>query len=218
MKDVSIKNIVFDLGGVIVDLNIKSSIMAFAQLGLKPKGLSLEELSRNGIPKDWEMLPLMHAMDLGEMNPTTFVGILKNECRPGTSDEEIINAFNRIIRLPRHRIEWLQKLKQHYNLFLLSNIGQLHWDETLRQANGFGLSFEQCFHQMFLSYKLHMVKPDAQIFRHLVSETGIVPQETLYIDDLPDNIEAGKAVGLITQKIDPNTLDQTLPELFPNIL
>ena len=74
------------------------------------------------------------------------------------------------------------------------------------------------FHQMFLSYKLHMVKPDAQIFQHLISETGIVPQETLYIDDLPDNIEAGKAVGLVTQKIDPNTLDQTLPKLFPKIL
>ena len=217
MKDIMIKNIVFDLGGVIVDLDIKSSIMAFAQLGLKPKGLSLEELSKNGIPKDWEMLPLMHAMDLGEMDAKTFVGILKNECRPGTSDEEIVNAFNRIIRLPKHRLEWLQKLKQHYNLFLLSNIGQLHWDETLRHARNFGMSFEQCVHQTFLSYKLHMVKPDAQIFQHLVSQTSIVPQETLYIDDLPDNIEAGKAVGLMTQKIAPNALDQTLPKLFPDI-
>ena len=214
----SIKNIIFDLGGVIVDLDIKPSILAFAQLGLTPKGITLEELSKNGIPRDWEMFRLMHAMDLGEMDAQTFINTLRPQCLPGTRDEAIRRAFNRIIRLPRHRLEWMRTLRRHYRTFLLSNIGQLHWDETRLQAQGHGIGMEECFDRMFLSYQLRMAKPDVAIFRHLIDETGIEPSETLYIDDLPDNIEAGRSVGLVAHKIDCNGLDTVLPQLFPDIL
>ena len=216
MRD--IKNIVFDLGGVIVDLDIEASIVEFARLGLRPQGLTLEELSRNGIPKDWEMRRLMHAMDIGDMQPGEFIGIVKAQCLPGTTDDDILRAFNRIIVLPRQRLEWLVKLRQRYNVFLLSNIGEIHWGETQRQAAALGIPIEGCFHRLFLSYQLRMVKPDPRIFSHLIETTGIRPQETLYIDDLPDNIEAGNHAGLVGHKIDCNSLNEEFPKLFPELI
>ena len=212
------KNIVFDLGGVVVDLDIPSSIQAFAKLGIVPQGVTLEELSRGGIPKDWEMRQLMHAMDIGDMQADEFVRTVKAQALPGTTDEAIRKAFNRIIVLPRVRLEWLLKLRQRYNVFLLSNIGEIHWEETQRQAAALGIPIEDCFQRLFLSYRLRMVKPDPGIFRHLIDTTGIRPQETLYIDDLPDNIEAGKQVGLVGHKIDCNSLTRELPKLFPEIM
>ena len=216
MKD--IKNIVFDLGGVIVDLDIPSSIKAFAKLGIVPQGITLEKLSRGGIPKDWEMREMMHAMDIGDMSASEFVGLMLKAAKPGTTEQDIVEAFNRIIRLPRHRLEWLKRLREHYRVFLLSNIGELHWAETSRVAHSLGIDIEECFDEVFLSYQLRMVKPDPRIFQHLIEATGIVPEETLYIDDLPDNIRAGQAVGLQAHKIDCNALDKEIGKLFPEIL
>jgi len=208
-----IKNIIFDLGGVIVDLDLPTALKAFARLGVMPEGISLEEMSKNGIPRNWSMIRLMHAMDIGDMGPSEFVATLKTQCLPGTRDEDIVKAFNTIIRTERKRLLWVKALKQHHKVFLLSNIGQLHWDETLRQTEALGCPIGSCFDRMFLSYQLRMVKPDERIFRHLISETGIDPAETLYIDDLPDNIEAGRHVGLVAHKIDCNGLDQAMSDI-----
>ena len=210
-----IKNVVFDLGGVVVDLDIPSSIKAFAKLGIVPQGITLEELSRGGIPKDWEMREMMHAMDIGDMSASEFVALMLKVAKPGTTEQNIVEAFNRIIRLPRHRLEWLKRLRKHYRVFLLSNIGELHWAETCRVAQSLGIDIEECFDEVFLSYRLRMVKPDPRIFQHLTEATGIVPEETPYIDDLPDNIRAGQAIGLQAYKIDCNTLDKEFPKLFP---
>ena len=211
----NIKNIIFDLGGVVVDLRIRPSLEAFARLGLTPKGISLEYLSQNGIPRDWEMRPLMHAMDCGELSAEEFVGIMKGKSREGTTDQDIIDAFNHIIHLPKRRLEWLRELRRHYRVYLLSNIGDLHWQETLRQAAEHGIPLRECFDEVFLSYRLHMVKPDPRIYEVLIGQTGIAPAETLYIDDLPDNIKAGQKRGLVSHKIDCNALDRELPRLFP---
>lgn len=213
-----INNIIFDLGGVVVDLDISSSIKAFAQLGITPQGITLEELSRGDIPKNWEMREMMHAMDVGKMSATEFVNLMLKAAKPGTTAQDIVEAFNCIIRLPRHRLEWLKRLRKNHRVFLLSNIGELHWAETCRLAHSLGIDIEECFDEVFLSYQLRMVKPDPRIFEHLIEATGIVPEETLYIDDLPDNIRAGQDFGLQVHKIDCNTLDKEIGKLFPEIL
>jgi len=208
-----IENIIFDLGGVVVDLDIPSCIQAFAKLGIVPQGITLEQLSRGGIPKDWEMRELMHAMDVGKMSAREFVDLMLKAARPGTTAEDIVEAFDRIIRLPGHRLRWLKELRQNHRVYLLSNIGELHWNETCRQAQALGTPIEECFDEVFLSYRLRMVKPDPNIFQHLIRQTGIVPQETLYIDDLPDNIRAGEALGLQAYKIDCNKLEAETDKL-----
>ena len=205
-----IKNIVFDLGGVIVDLDIPTSLKAFAKIMVHPVE-TLEEAIAT-------LRPLMHAMDVGEMEANTFISIMKEQCRPGVKDEDIVDAFNQIIRLPRHRLEWLLELRKHYRVFLLSNIGDLHWRETLRQSEALGIDFASCFDEMFLSYKMKLAKPDTRIYERLIAETGILPSETLYIDDLPNNIEAGRTMGLISKIVPTNEVDEELKKLFPEIL
>ena len=211
-----IKNIIFDLGGVIVDLDIRSSMTAFAQLGLVPKNITPEQLSVSGIPKDWEMYELMKHMDLGEMDEAGFVATLLPHCLPGTTAQQLIDAYNKLIVLPRHRLEMLARLHKRYKLFLLSNLGDIHWAETKRQAQQFGMRFEDYFDRVFLSFELHMVKPDAAIYRHLLETTGIDPQETLYIDDLPNNIAAGEALGLLARKVNCNGLDAEIQQIIPD--
>ena len=206
----NIKNIIFDLGGVVVDLEIKAALKEFGALMIKP--VTSEEAAIQ------YLRPLMHAMDRGEMDGQTFTGIIKQQCRDGVTDQEIIDAFNRIIRLPKHRLEWLRQLRKKYRVFLLSNIGDIHWEETQRQATACGIDFMDCFDEVFLSYQLRMAKPEPGIYEHLIRETGIEPQETLYIDDLPDNIAIGQRFGLQTFQLPCNKLDEEISKLFPEIL
>ncbi len=214
----TIKNIVFDLGGVIVDLDIKSTLAAFARLGMMPQGVTPEMLMKGSIPDNWEINRIMHAMDMGEMDREKFLAVMRPGCRPGVTDSELLAAMNSILVFHRHRLEWLQQLRRRYRVFLLSNIGDVHWTETLQRTADMGIPIGECFDEVFLSYRLHMAKPDPRIFRHLIQETGIVPGETLYIDDLPANIEAGNEAGLLGRKIDSNRLDEVLPELFPELV
>ena len=207
MRD--IKNIVFDLGGVIVDLDIQASIQAFSKIMVRPVSTMEEAIN--------SLRPLMHAMDVGEMSAETFISIMKSQCHPDVTDGEIVDAFNRIIRLPYHRLQWLKELWKHYRVYLLSNIGDIHWTETLRKSHELGVDFTSCFDETFLSYKLKLAKPDLRIYEKLIESTGIRPDETLYIDDLPDNIEAGQKMGLISKQIPTNALDEELPKLFPDL-
>lgn len=204
-----IRNIIFDLGGVVVDLDIETATKAFASLLVAPPHNQQEAVAY--------LRPLMHAMDRGEMAGTEFIATLKAACKPHVTDQQIMDAFNRIILMHRHRLEQIRQLRSHYRVFLLSNIGDLHWAETLRQSREMGIPIEECFDEFFLSYRLRMAKPDPRIFAHLIGATAIRPEETLYIDDLPDNIETGRSFGLQVQQIEMNTLDTVFPSLFPEM-
>lgn len=205
-----IKNVILDLGGVIVDLDIQASIQAFAKIMVRPVSTIEEAIEK--------LRPLMHAMDVGEMDSKTFISIMKSQCHPGVTDQEIVDAFNQIIRLPYHRLEFLIELRKHCRVFLLSNIGDIHWMETLRKSEELNVDFTSCFDETFLSYKMKLAKPDIRIYQKLIESTGIIPGETLYIDDLPDNIKAGQEVGLIAKIVPTNGLDDELTKLFPEIL
>ena len=195
-----IKNVIFDLGGIIVDLDIERITKSFARLGLTPDKLDVHAL--------------MHEMDLGNMNEQGFIDTLLPKCLPGTTGRDLVDAYNSILRLPRHRLERIAELHKTHRTFLLSNLGDIHWCEMQRLSAECGIQFESLFNKLFLSFQLRMTKPDERIFRHLINETGINPDETLYIDDLEANIAAGAKVGLITRLVDMNRLDDVWDDIF----
>lgn len=205
-----IYNVIYDLGGVIADLDVATSVRKFAKLGFKTAGIDLEKLSRDGIPQDWELVKLMHAMDAGEIDEAGLLAALHPLCSPETTDEQILDAFNSIIVVKANRLEWIKKLKKTKRTYLLSNIGEVHWRETLRQIRELGYDINDCFDETFLSYQLRMTKPDPRIFAHVISQTGIKPEETAYLDDLPNNIEEGKKHGLCAVKIVTNHLEESV--------
>lgn len=191
MKD--IKNIIFDLGGVIVDLDIERITKSFARLGMTPDKLNVHAL--------------MHQMDLGKMNEQGFIDTLLPQCLPGTTPQQLVDAYNNILRLPPHRLELVSQLRKSYNTILLSNLGDIHWREIQRLSLAHEIRFEDCFNHLFLSFQLHMTKPDPRIFQYVIKQTGIIPSETLYIDDLEANIDTGTAAGLVACKVEMNRLE-----------
>lgn len=198
MKD--IKNIVFDLGGIIADLDIAKITTSFARLGMTPDKLDVPAL--------------MHEMDLGNMDEQGFVSTLLPQSLPGTTGRDLVDAYNSILRLPRPRLERIEQLHKTHRIFLLSNLGDIHWREIQRLSNEHGIRFESLFDQLFLSFQLRMTKPDARIFQYLIEQTGIEPRETLYIDDLEANIAAGAEAGFVTRQVKMNGLDDVWDELF----
>lgn len=210
-----IKTVIFDLGGVIADLKTKEAFTQFAEMGLPlPKSMLAKDGPLNGIPSDVPMLDYIHKMDKGEITGEQFLHAIQRQCHPGTTYEQLLHIYNDLIEVPVHRLAFLKELKgKALQVFLLSNIGDLHWEAVQKICTGLGMPVEECFDRMYCSYQLGMAKPDPAIFNHLIKDSGINPAEALYIDDFTANIEAGKAAGLLTMHIDSNTLDSHMDEI-----
>ncbi|MBQ9092664.1 MAG: HAD family phosphatase [Prevotella sp.] len=234
-----IKVVIFDLGGVIADLKTKEAFMQFAEMGLPlPKELLTKDGPLNGIPSEIPLLDYIHKMDKGEITGKEFLQKVQSMCRPGTEYGQLLHAYNGLIEVPENRLAFLKELRgkalpschkekdsenqdtgKHdcndgkLQVFLLSNIGDLHWEAFKNICTGLGMPIEDCFDRMYCSYQLGMAKPDPLIFKHLIEDSGITPGEALYIDDFSANIEAGKAAGLQTLHIDANTLDEHMDEI-----
>lgn len=165
-----IKNILFDLGGVLIDLDTSRSIRAFAAL----------------IADDADA-PIS-AMDLQSL------------CRPGTTRAQLVQAWRAmLLSLPPHRLAKIRELKKAgYHIYILSNINEDHVHWTLEHFREWGIEVGRDIDQVFFSNEMHLAKPDIRCYEQVIRSTGINPAETLYIDDLPQNIEAGKRVGFIT--------------------
>ncbi len=211
------KNIFFDLGGVIFNLNTRAAFRAFKDLGMPiPENIIADNTPLNGMPEGQAIVKLIHRMDLGEIRAREFISIVLEQCRPGTTEEDILKAYNGMINVPAGRLELLCRLRSKYRVFLLSNIGDLHWQAAQDMARDLGYPMEKCFDHCFCSFELGVAKPDPAIFERAISMSGVNPAETLYIDDFDGNIESGKAAGLLAYKIDGNTLEQHIPVLFPD--
>lgn len=213
------KNIFFDLGGVLFDIDLQRGLRAFAELGMpipvSPEdGQPLRGLPVGGHP----MFQLIAACDRGEVRRAQFLKTVHELCRPDVTDQQIIDAYCQMISFRASRLALARRLRSKYKVYLLSNIGDVHWDYVLRVTREAGVPMDECFDHCFCSFELGVAKPDPVIFQRVIEESGVVPAETLYIDDFDDNITAGTEAGLLAYKIDGNTLEKHIPILFPDFV
>ena len=104
-----------------------------------------------------------------------------------------------MLSIPACKLDLLLKLRKDYVVYLLSNTNEIHWQWSCKHAFSYrSFHVEDYFEQIFLSYEMKMAKPDANIFREVLKETGIAPQETLFIDDSEANCETAKTLGIST--------------------
>ena len=213
------KNIFFDLGGVLFNLHLQRTLAAFRELGMPiPESFSHIQPPLRGLPEGQHpFFQLIRKMDVGEVRRDEFLHIMHGVCRPDVTDDEIIAAYETMIEVPASRLALLKQLRSRYKVYLLSNIGDVHWEAAQRMAREAGYPVEECFDHCYCSYELGVAKPDSAIFQRVIEESGVVPGESLYIDDFADNIEAGRAAGLLAYKIDGNTLEEHVPLLFPEL-
>ena len=187
-----INTVVFDLGGVLIDLNVPRCVANF-------KRLMGEENVRNvlGIDDEGEgvvavsaaTLQLMHDYEYGNITTDTFLATLVDYCYPGTTADQVRAAWMSMLAdLPQAKLDYIASLrKAGYRTILLSNSNQMHWDPIFEQFH-----LDRYFDRIFASHLLHMGKPSQQIFEHVEREAQIDSAHTIYVDDLEKNRAAGE--------------------------
>lgn len=186
------KNIIFDLGNVLVKLNPEGCIGAFKAIGMG------ELVDSN--PQS-EGMKLMSKLGVGMITTEEFCEAARKLTGTDVMNGEIINAANKmLVEIPdEKKARLLQLKKAGYRLFLLSNTIDVHWDycvEHLFPYQKYGV--EDYFEQCFLSQRMHLAKPNARIYEEVIRQANIHPDETLFIDDLKENCEAAEKLGIHT--------------------
>jgi glucose-1-phosphatase len=187
-----IKNIIFDFGGVIIPVDP----MAFAA-GLIELGCT----NVLGLHERFMSERVYSRFEKGEMSPAEFRLELRNGLSNHATDEQLDNAWNLILgEIPPHRVKFLESLNPSYRTFLLSNTNKIHYDryqEQFRVSYGYP-SLDNLFEKAYYSFLLKLYKPDPAIFEFVLKDSGLKPEETLFVDDYASNIEAAKKLGLQT--------------------
>lgn len=190
-----IKNIIFDFGAVLIPIEPQKSWEAFSELGA----------DANKLAKDTE---LFHQLERGEVDEKEFY----DRIRPYFFRKNIIavdlrSAWNHLLQpLPEENVRFLKRRKKQQKLFLLSNTNAIHI-QSIRQTAGPFLykQFQQQFENMYFSHKLGMRKPEVKIFKKVLDENKLEPEETLFVDDNEENIETAQSLGLQTWHYNPET-------------
>lgn len=191
-----IKNIIFDLGGILLPITMTRCFENFARLGFSDIRNYVNEYYKDG---------LFQELELGLVTVPQFCARLRQIAHITASDAQIIDAWNTFIApVEKTKLNALLALSRHYRVFLLSNTSQIHWDHVCRCDFAHdGFTVKDHFEKTYLSFELHITKPDAAIYEFLLKDAGIEPQASLFIDDSQKNCDAAHALGIHTY-CDPN--------------
>lgn len=187
-KEHHIKNILFDLGGVILDIDVQATLKRFYELGFPSELLQYP----NNMTSD-----LFFKYESGKIGTNEFRNEVRRITGLDVSDEELNEAWNAmIVRIPVKRTQLLDKLKDRYELYMLSNTSPLHapvFEQMYLEAAG--RPMKDLFKKIYYSFEIGWHKPDAEAWEHVISDARIVPQETLFLDDNIHNIKASQELG-----------------------
>lgn len=191
--DNNIKNLVFDFGGVIIDLDPPQCVEAFRKLGFSKAGELIGQYRQRGMFLDLEQ---------GNISSEVFCQTIRHETQLAVTDEQIEQAWNCIlVGIDPRKLRKLEELHHHYKLYLLSNTNILHWRATADMWGG--KSPRDYFDDLFLSFEMHESKPDEAILRSVVNRAGILPHETLLVDDSETNCAVARSLGWQTHCVQP---------------
>jgi glucose-1-phosphatase len=187
-----IKNIIFDLGGVIINLSVEKTHQAFAALS----GLSMSE-----IDTIVHQGTFFHEYEKGLISDAEFRNQLRESLQINVDDAQLDRAWNAmLLDIPIERIQLLEQLKNRYNLFLLSNTNNIHllsFNNQVLQLTGHP-ALDQYFHKAYYSHLIKMRKPDVEIYEHVLQRNNLLAHETLFLDDNKDNLSGANKAGIST--------------------
>lgn len=206
-----IKNLMFDLGGVIMDIRRENCVEAFRRLGMSDPDKFLGEYSQAGV---------FAAIENGSSTPEEFRrdirALIGND---SLTDRQIDDAFGEfLIGIPLHRLHALTELRKRFRIYMLSNTNPIMW------ANGIATNFAQEGHDVNYyfdgverSYKAGVMKPDPAIFCDAERRFGLRPEETIFLDDSEQNCKAAEALGFKTIWVRPGTEFIDLLRRYPGL-
>ena len=192
-----IKNIIFDLGGVLLNVDYHRTSDAFKLLGAEQFDDFYSQATANH---------LFEALETGEISNENFYEAISKHCRPGTTTTQIETAWNAILLDFRtESLYTLEKLKGKYQLFLFSNTNSIHlnaFNNILKQETGKS-SLDEYFSKTYFSHTIHMRKPYAASYNWVLNDGNMIAGETLFIDDSINNIKGAIEAGLNTYHLLP---------------
>ena len=202
-----IKNIIFDLGGVILDIDENIVYKELEKLGI-----NIMELAHSK-----ELMDILSKFDIGVYTAPTF----RKKCKEmlgqeKMTDQKFDSLWNAmLLDIPRERIEAIEQVKKHYKIFLMSNTNEIHYDLYVRDLQlRFGYhEFDELFNKSYFSFAEHLEKPDLRFFELILDHEHLLPEETLFIDDTAENIKAAQSLGIRTYHI---RRDELVRNLFSN--
>jgi putative hydrolase of the HAD superfamily len=187
-----IKNIVFDLGGVIMTLDPAEALRRFKALGLSDAERNLDSYTQSGI---------FGNLEEGKITAEDFRSKLSSLTGHELTFDECKHAWLGYRKdVPQRNLDLLKELRaKGYRLILLSNTNPFMMDWALScEFDGKGSSLNDYFDALYLSYRLGIMKPVPDFFRQVLDNENILPEETLFVDDGPRNVEAAGKLGFIT--------------------
>lgn len=194
----AVKNILFDLGAVLIDIDFDKVCKSFEHIGIKDFENQYSQLSASTLFEDLEK---------GKISDAFFYEAIQKQLQSSIPSEEIKNAWNSILLNFRiDTMQYLTQLKTDYNLFLLSNTNAIHLTEInlLAQQQLHVEKLDVYFIKAYYSFKIGMRKPNVDIFEFVLQDAGIEAKETLFIDDSKPNIITAQQLGFNTHLLLPH--------------
>lgn len=194
-----IKAILFDAGGVLLDLDLDDCKDAFKGiLGYDKIDELLDPCHQKGIYGD---------MEEGRISADEFVSAVLAESRPGSTPEMVDRCMAALLKgIQPYKADYLKSLAgRGYDLYMLTNNNEISWAHFQRIFNDAGIPIGKTFRQYFLSCRLGMLKPAPELFSQVIDTIGLLPEEILFVDDSEKNAAAGKAAGMMSLHYVPGT-------------
>ncbi len=196
-----IKNIIFDLGNVILNIDTKLSEIEFKKHGFTNFAELYTLVGQSEI---------FDRLEVGAISADDFYNEFRQITKSDLSDSIIEHCWNAlIIDYPSKRIELLSQLKPKYRTFILSNTNKIHYDfYTKLLHEKYGISgLESLVEKAYFSHEINLKKPYKDIYEYVLSDSNLIPEETLFIDDNQDNIKAAKKLGIETIWLTENNVE-----------
>lgn len=203
-----IKNIIFDLGNVLYDIDFDIMYARFDQLGI-PNFENHFTLNKSDA--------LFFDLEKGLISETEFCEGFNALYQLELSKAQIIDAWNSLlIGFRKSSMDWVKANQQQYATFLYSNTNQIHYDYFIQQyTREIGGDFESLFKKPYYSHEMGMRKPDPASFQYILDQEGLNAAETLFIDDNGPNVLAAESVGLQVLYLKPGMfIESELPKLL----
>ncbi len=207
MKEQSIETIIFDFGGVVIDIDPQITVKKLQELGFE----DVSKFQSSEFIDD-----IVRKFERGIFTPEMFRERIRAFLELDITDQQIDDAWNALIYdIPAERIEILEQVKKNYKMLLLSNSNEIHYDLYVRDLQlRFGYrEFDELFHKAYFSFDTHLSKPDSEAYEFIMYQHDLNPAKTLFIDDNEENIKTAKSLGLKTYLLKK---PQRIRDIFKN--
>lgn len=193
-----IKNIIFDLGGVLLNIDYDLTLQAFQKLGIKNFNQFYSQAKQSAI---------FSLLETGKISADIFCNEIRIIGEISSPNNDIIDAWNSmLLDFPQERFDFLKTINKRYNSFLLSNTNSIHLEalnKLILEKNNVS-NLNSYFLATYYSHLVGLRKPHPEIFQHVIDDNNLNPESTLFIDDSVQHVNGAKSIGIQSVLLDTN--------------